>query len=161
MSLRDYVIATRTVTLQGDQKMSVRALGFDDIQNLLINKQGLIDMALELFIENGGKLDTADPQQVREFGTLMLAKLPDLVAELIAIAADEPDLGHKAKRLPAPVQLDALMGIYELTFTEPDSVKNFFGRLASLLTSIPRPGKAVSSNSLQGGSNASGATLNS
>lgn len=161
MSLRDYVIATRTVTLQGDQKLSIRALGFDDIQNLLINKQGLIDTALKLFGESGFNPDNADPQQVREFATSLLATLPDLVAELIAIAADEPDLGHKARRLPAPAQLEALMGIYEMTFTEPDSVKNFFGRLASLLTSIPRPGQAVNGNSLPRGSNESGATLNS
>lgn len=160
MSLREYVIGTKTVTLQGDQKMSIRALGFDDIQHLLINKQGLIDTALKLFGESGFNADNADPQQVREFGASLLAALPDLVGELIAIAADEPDLGHKAKRLPAPAQLEALMSIYDLTFTEPDSVKNFFDRLASLMTSIPRPGRAVSGKP-QGGSNASGVTLHS
>lgn len=160
MSLREYVVGTRTVTLQGDQKMSIRALGFDDIQNLLINKQGLIDTALKLFGESGFNADNADPQEVREFGASLLATLPDLVGELIAIAADEPDLGPKAKRLPAPAQLEALMSIYELTFTEPDSVKNFFGRLASLMTSVPRPSKAVSGKPPDG-LNASGATLHS
>ncbi len=160
MSLREYVIGTRTVTLQGDQKMSIRALGFDDIQNLLINKQGLIDTALKLFGESGFNADNADPQEVREFGASLLATLPDLVGELIAIAADEPDLGPKAKRLPAPAQLEALMGNYELTFTEPDSVKNFFDRLASLMTSVPRPGRAVNGKSPDGLS-ASGATLHS
>lgn len=158
MSLRDYVIATQTITLQGEQKLSIRALGFDDIQHLLINKQGLIDTALKLFGESGFNPDNADSQQVREFGATLLATLPDLVGELIAIAADEPDLGEKAKRLPAPAALEALMGIYDMTFTEPDSVKNFFDRLASLMTSIPRPGKVVS-GTLRGGSNASGATL--
>lgn len=160
MSLRDYVIGTRTVTLQGDHKLSVRALGFDDIQHLLVNKHGLIDTALRLFSESGLNPDSADPQQVREFTASLLAALPDLAAELIAMAADEPDLGSKAKRLPAPAQLEALMAIYELTFTEPDSVKNFFDRLASLMTSIPRPGRAVSGKALDG-SNPSGATLHS
>ena len=161
MSLRDYVVATRTITLQGEQKMSIRSLGFDDIQHLLLNKRGLIDSALKLFGEADFNPDNADPKQVREFGASLLASLPDLVGELIAIAADEPDLGHKAKRLPAPAQLEALMSIYDLTFTEPDSVKNFFDRLVSLMTSIPRPGKAVNGKTPQGGSNASGATLNS
>jgi hypothetical protein len=160
MSLRDYVIATRTITLQGDQKMSIRALGFDDIQHLLVNKQGLIDTALKLFGEAGFNADNADPEEVRQFGASLLAKLPELVGELIAIAADEPDLGPKAVRLPAPAQLEALMGIYEMTFTEPDSVKNFFDRLASLMTSVPRPGKAVSER-VRDGLNASGATLDS
>lgn len=160
MSLRDYVVATKTIPLQGNQKMSIRSLGFDDIQHLLLNKRGLIDKALKLFGEADFNPDNADPSQVRDFGASLLAALPDLVAELIAIAADEPDLGHKAKRLPAPAQLEALMGIYDLTFTEPDSVKNFFDRLVSLMTSIPRPGKAVNAN-LGGGSNGSGATLNS
>lgn len=161
MSLRDYVIATRTITLQGDQKMSIRALGFDDIQHLLINKQGLIDSALKLFGESGFNADHADPQQVREFGASLLTALPDLAGELIALAADEPDLGPKAKRLPAPAQLEALMGIYELTFTEPDSVKNFFDRLANLMTSIPRPTSKAVNAKAPGGLNASGATLHS
>lgn len=158
MSLRDYVIATRTIVLQGDQKMSIRPLGFDDIQHLLINKQGLIETALKFFGDNGFNPETADPQEVREFGATLLATLPDLMGELIAIAADEPDLGQKAKRLPAPAALEALMAIYELTFTEPNSVKNFFDRLASLMTSIPRPGRAVSGKAPDG-SNGSGATL--
>jgi hypothetical protein len=162
MSLRDYVIATRTITLRGEHKMSVRALGFDDIQHLLVNKQGLIDTALKLFGESGFNADSADPQQVREFGASLLATLPELAGELIALAADEADQAPKAMRLPAPTQLEALMSVYELTFTEPDSVKNFFGRLAHLMTSVPRPGKAVSGMSPpQDGSNGSGATLNS
>jgi hypothetical protein len=160
MSLREYVVGCRTINLPNDKKMSVRSFGFDDIQYLLVNKHGLIDTALKLFGESGFNGDSADPQQVREFGVSLLAALPELVAELIAIAADEPDMGDKARRLPAPVQLEALMAIYELTFTEPDSVKNFFDRLASLMTSIPRPGRAVSGKALDG-SNVSGATLSS
>ena len=160
MSLRDYVVATRTIPLHGDNKLSIRALGFDDIQHLLINRQGLVDTALKLFGDTGFNPDNADDEQVRFFAGKLLATLPDLVGELIAIAADEPDLGPKAKRLPAPVQLEALMGVYQLTFTEPDSVKNFFDRLANLMASIPRPSKAVASNgSRKAGSNGSGVTL--
>lgn len=158
MSLRDYVIATRSIKLPREQSLSIRALGFDDIQHLLINRGGLVDKALQLFDASGFKQDASDAE-VRTFGASLLATLPELVAEIIAVAADEPELADKARRLPAPVQLEALMGAYELTFAEPDSVKNFFDRLASLMTSIPRPAMAVVNKNRQGGLNASGATL--
>ncbi len=159
MSLRDYVIATRTVALHGDNKLSIRALGFDDIQHLLINRHGLIDSALKLFGDSGFDAERANEQEVRSFAAKMLATLPELVAELIAIAADEPDLADKAKRLPAPVQLEALMAAYQLTFTEPDSVKNFFDHLADLISSIPRPKVVDPIPNHRAGSNGSGATL--
>jgi hypothetical protein len=158
MSLRDYVIASKTIPLRGDNKLSIRGLGFDDIQHLLVNRHGLIGTALKLFGDTGIDADHADEEQVRSFASSLLMELPELVAEVIALAADEPDLADKAKRLPAPVQLDALLSVYELTFSEPDSVKNFFDRLSDLMSAVPRP-KAVEQLSGRAGSNGSGATL--
>lgn len=162
MSLRDYVVASRIVTIKGENKLALRGLGFDDIQHLLVNRDGLIAAALELF-ENGFDVETLTEQQQRGFATKLLTQLPELAGELIALGADEPDMADNARRLPAPVQLDALMAVYELTFTEPDSVKNFFGRLADMLSSIPKMvGKTANPAtlaSLKAGLIASGETL--
>ena len=144
----------------------MRALGFDDIQSLLINRSGLIQQALELFNEHGVEAAASDAD-VRQFVLSLIGTLPELVAELIAIAADEPDMAHKARRIPAPAQLELLMAVYEQTFVEPDAVGKFFGRLADLMTNIPRPSKTgspVMGGPIQPGigshgSNASGETL--
>lgn len=155
MSLRDFVISTRTIAIGGDQKFSVRALGFDDIQHFLVARGSLVEQALDLLGGIKDDADSADPEQMRAVGAKLLAALPDLAAEVIAVAADEPDTAPQARRLPAPVQLEALMAVYELTFSEPDSVKKFFDRLADLMKSIPRPKAVLQKTSI--GSASSGA----
>jgi hypothetical protein len=121
------------------------------LQLLLTQHGGLIESALRLY----GETNTTDE---KAFGTVLLATLPDLCAEIIAIASDEPDLADKAKRLPAPTQLNALSQIFEITFVEPGSVTRFFGQLASLLQQIP---KAVNPSSVVFMSASQGTTLSS
>jgi hypothetical protein len=166
MSLRDYVIPTRTIPLGGENKFTVRALGFDDIQRLLIERTGLVETALSMFGDGGFDPNGSDDAEVRSFALRLIATLPDLVAELIATAADEADLAPTVRRLPAPVQLEAFMAAYELTFAEPGSVGKFFGRLTDLVASIPKPNRAMTAADIHkeltggpilSGSNASGA----
>lgn len=160
MSLRDFVAPTRTITIRGEHKFSVRALGFDDIQFLLINRHSLIQDALKLFGETGFDAETASEEELRAFGIKLVTLLPQFVAELVALAADEPDQAEKVRRLAAPVQVEALLAIYELTFPEPESVKNFFDHLARLMQKIPRPATVVPTMN-PAGLNSSGVTLDS
>ena len=76
MSLRDYQPPTRTIPLHGDNKLTLRALGFDDMQHLIFNRSGLVDQALELFGADGFDPDTLDPDQARNFGARLIASLP-------------------------------------------------------------------------------------
>jgi hypothetical protein len=164
MSLRDYVIQTRTIPTGNGHAFTVRALGFDDILHLLVERHGLVETGLSLFGESGFNPANAEAEEVRAFALQLMSKTPELVAELIACAADEPDMAPTALRLPAPVQLEAFMAAYELTFTEPGALGKFFGRLTNLMTSIPRPmvtaaepDKSPMGGPVQPGSNASGA----
>lgn len=160
MSLRDYTPPSRTIPLGKGNKLAVRAFGFEDIQSLLINRSGLIVQALDLFGEHGMNAASASDEEVRSFALQLVAKVPDLVAEVIALAADEADQVDNARRLPAPVQLEALIAVYELTFSEPDSVGKFFGHLTDLMTLIPKSAKTVAEHAMGSpilaGSNASG-----
>lgn len=157
MSLRDFVVETRAIALRGDQKLQVRGIAFDDLLRLLSDRRGLIDQAFKLVGDAKFDPESADEQQLRKLIGGLVAALPDLAAELIALAADEPDMAPTARRLPAPVQLDALIAIYEMTFTEPAGLGKFFDRLADIVKAMPRPTTAVSLNASIG-SKPSGAT---
>lgn len=160
MGLRDFKPPTKTVSLGEGNALTVRALGFDDIQFFIVHRHGLITAALE-FLDETGNVDPSavDQEALKSAGAVLLAKMPLLVAELIAIAADEPESADAALELSAPLQLELLMSIYEMTFTEPDSLKKFFDHLTRLIQGIPRPTTMVKSGSH--GSAGSGVTLNS
>lgn len=152
MSLRNYHPPTKTVDLGNGDKLSVRALGFDDLQRIVIEHADIVDQAFKLFTEH-----VQSPEDMKSFGATFITALPQLAAQVIAIGADEDDLAEVAKRLPAPIQLDCLLAIYSLTFVEPDSLTRFLGNVSGLLSTIPRPNLSASNIS----SSASGATLNS
>lgn len=160
MSLRDYVPSTRTVTLKGDNKLTVRGLAFEDMQHFLINRGELVSDLLALLEESGFDVDKMEVEQTKNIGVKLISSLPNLVAEVIAIGADEPDMILAARRLPAPKQLELLEGVYSLTFEEPGSVKKFFDQLIGTMQSIPKK-KTAPSLKTSVGTNNSGETSGS
>jgi hypothetical protein len=157
MSLRDYKAPTRVVQIDDENKLAIRALGFNDILTLLISRQGIIVQMIDFIAEERG-LDTLSEPAIKDAAVQLLVTAPRFAAELIATAANEPDLVDVAMTLPAPTQLELLCAVGELTFAEPDSVKKFFDRLASLIRRIPRPTKTKAVLSTIG-SEESGETL--
>lgn len=152
MSLRNYKAATRTIRIDDENSVSVRALGFDDLQRLVIAHPDLIEAAVKLFQD---KVET--PEDMRSFGAVIVGSLPELVGHVIATAADEDDLAQVAMRLPAPVALDVILAVHDLTFSEPTAMTRFFGQLSGILSTIPTASRLSSGP----GGSASPATLNS
>lgn len=128
MGLKDIKIRTRTVKISGES-VALRGLSTADISFLIdaygSTFTGQVDEAIATLSSGTGDLQGSL--------TRALAIAPDLVADVIALAANEPDAVDIVKNLPAPDQLEALNVIGSLMFEEPDSVKKFAKNVIALM----------------------------
>jgi len=65
--------------------------------------------------------------------SVLAQTVPDLAAAVIALASDEPDAVDVVRSLPLPVQLDALIAVGKLTFTDEGAVPKFLAGLGGML----------------------------
>lgn len=122
MGLKDYVVPTRTIPLPGDQNMVVRGLSFNDISALVIDHGPRLLLVFNSVYEKA-KAKTLTGGDVAGFIQETLTRSPELVAQIIAMAADEPGQAAQAAKLPPVVQMEAMQEIVALTFVSEAEVK--------------------------------------
>jgi len=115
MALKDLVSMTKEVKVNDSVSFTVRGLSTEDLAVLVEAHGSDVDKLME-----GGGLEG------------IIRKSPSLVAEVIAIASDEPGSVDVAAKLPFGVQLAALKEIYDLTFPDEELV----GKLAESLFDV-------------------------
>lgn len=145
MSLADYKPETLPVQLGREQSMEVQGLSLEHLAVLLREHMPDLDAVFDLFdgVENM-------PQGAgQQLAMTLISQAPGLVANVIALAANQPEHAEKAAMLPAPVQIDALMKIGELTFTEVGGVKKFLEHIAALLKTVNPQTKAKVTKALR------------
>ena len=128
MSLSNYKAPRENIDLKGGS-FSVRGLSLQDVSMLVQHHLPDIEAVFDLF----GHLDTATPDEMRPVVTAMVAQAPGFAANVIALASDEPEQAQTAATLPAPVQIDALMKIGNLTFSDVGGPKNAMETIVALL----------------------------
>jgi hypothetical protein len=129
MALADFQPASHEVKLQGGS-FRVMGLSLTSISRLV--EYHLDDLeALFNFLKNADKIK-ADAD-MRPIALALVQHAPGLVANIIALAAGEPDSAKQAEQIPAPIQVDLLMKIGDLTFTEAGGVKKSLEMVATLL----------------------------
>lgn len=133
MSLADFKIFTETVSFKGGS-VTVRGLALDDITVLLHNKLADLDDLMALYGDHVD--DRVAITATAQYAIGLVRRSPDLVATIISLAADEPELEAKARRLPMPTQVKLIERIVELTFVEAGGVKKFIESLMNLLTKV-------------------------
>lgn len=121
MSLSQFRPLTKAVALPSNGSLDVRGLNFEDL-TVLVDKHK--DTLENLFSDYQDE-DTS----VQSLLTSLLKESPAFCAEVIALACDEPEATANARKLSFPVQVDALMSIGELTFSEAGGVKKFLDQL--------------------------------
>lgn len=124
MALKDFVIPRRTITV-GTTPIALRGLTFADLGVLVADHRGEFVAAGKIIAESG--------ENMGALASVLAQVAPGIVAHAIALAADEPDAAETVASLPAPVQLDALLAVGELTFTDPGAVPKFLAGLGALL----------------------------
>lgn len=131
MGLRDLQIKTTTITTPGGE-FSVRGISFSDIMTLA-NTHGPQMAMLFGQLMKGGKVREQDVKTVL---MNIIPQAPDLVAGLIALAADdyEPEAIAAAKRMGFQYQVEALEAIFHNTFQSEAELKKFMEAIIRMLS---------------------------
>ena len=99
----------RHIQQVNDKCVAAAALGAFTLRGINVDDLGYL---LEQHGESVGLLVADEP----DFAGL-LTMAPALVADIVAVAADEPHAADVVRRMPAPLQITLLVEVFKLTFT--------------------------------------------
>lgn len=136
MALSDFTPETVTVKA-GKTTIAVHGLSFIDISAIIKTHFDDLDGLFDIYEKHSG----ADFSNIAmgRYAVGLVKEAPGLVAHIIALAADEPDLVDVAGKLPLLTQVEALQAIGKLTFEEIGGVKKMMENLRDLAAQV-RPG---------------------
>lgn len=112
MGLKDLTIPSVPVKTPGGE-FSVRGLSLNDITYVLQRHAVEVAQVISAVESNQGAVSN---ELVSELAVTMIQSAPSLAADIIAVAAGEPDQVATVRALPFPVQLDAIEKIGNQTF---------------------------------------------
>lgn len=138
MSLADFTPARETVEFKGGS-FDVRGLSLDDVSILMRSHLPDVEAIIDLLAKGNAGAEF-EVSAVLEHAITLVKEAPGLVANLIALACDEPDEVDKARALSLPVQVRAIETICKVTFDEAGGPKKFVESLVHLLASL-RPAR--------------------
>lgn len=129
MSAFDLFIPTRTIDFRG-QNFEVRGIAMPDVM-MAVKDYG--PQLATLFAKvQSGELETTD---VRGAVVELAQELPDVIAAIIALAADAytPERVAVFRKLPVPVQAEAIEAVFHETFASEADVKKLMESLNRML----------------------------
>lgn len=134
MSKRTLVVPTDSIKLQGSEEaLVVRGLSVNDFK-ILINMHR--DIAATIF-EKITSASTADQDQVLasvdDLVLMVIDEFPLVLADFIALAADQLEDADVFVNLPVGAQFEAISKICRLTFGEEDSAKKLLATVTKLM----------------------------
>jgi len=134
MSLAQYQPETISVKLNKNTSVDLHGISMNDFSKLLrVHYQDL--SALFDQYENSTGLQMTNVALGR-YAMNLIRDCPALVAHMIAIAADEPDMVDMAAKLPLLAQLDCLKAIGKLTMEEVGNLKKLVTSLTSMAAQV-------------------------
>ena len=158
----DFQVERKKVEWNGQFAAEVRGLTPNDIMRVIAENPAEADAVFDT-LEGGvrSKLgegptsdDVADAVQggvAGSFGSIV-AKAPDLVAKLIAIAADSPDDWQAVRdKFVLPLQFDILTEVARLTFIDPPGFRRFMGNVMALVGALKPDQRQNPNKVLSGG----------
>ena len=143
MSLADYQPLRHVVPFKGGD-ISVRGLSLDDVAMLMNEHLSDIDKLFGLY--DGSVREDVKVLATAQFAIGLIREAPALVANMIALACDEPEAVPQARKLPIPVQVEAIKAICMLTFDEAGGAKNFLSSLTNLIAAVAPAANQTGSN---------------
>ena len=131
MGLRDYEPVREEIMHRGQPLMSVRGLSLDDLGRLL--KKFMPEIRQVLQLAKGASEEIFLTLQSDDFVVRVVSEVPSAAASVIAAASDEPDAADAAARLPASLQVAALLAIGRLTMEDMGGPKAAAATIRSLI----------------------------
>lgn len=133
MALSDFIQPSRKVSI-GNTECVVRGITASDVSFIINRYSEPATIAFDRFFELVGEnMENLNAEVVKLFLTFR-NEFPDLVAQIVACACDEPDQAHVFKMLPVSSQLELTIAMIELTFMETGAVKKFVEEMILLGT---------------------------
>jgi hypothetical protein len=132
MTLASYSPPRKDIAV-GVGSLSLRGLNLDDISLLMSAHSDKLFSAFQQF-ESIVKSDNPESAVIARLVFDLINEAPQVAADIIALAADEPDHHQNARKLPFPVQVQALITVANLTFEAGGGL----GELKAALVSVGR-----------------------
>jgi len=135
MALSDYVPECRQVKVDGKVIFSVEAISLDTLAALVKTHFPDLEHVFEIVLD-GEKDNEALTDQMQRIALGLASRAPGLLANIIAVCSTEEfseQLVKNARRLPFPIQVEAMMQIGGLTFEEAGGVKKAIESLMVLM----------------------------
>ena len=144
MALRGYVPETASVYLPDGNSFAVRGLSLEDISILLRTHYAPIKMLFDKYAGQSALLGVAQAatEEPVGLGSLeavaleMIQVAPGLLADAIALAADEPGEAATVRKLPASNQVDAAEKIILLTLKAEGGLEKLVETVSRLTASV-------------------------
>lgn len=133
MSLADYQPERAEVKFKAGS-FEVRGLALDDIATLMRNHGSDLESMIQIYSD--AQNNNAAIAAMANYAIALAKEAPGFVANMIALASDEPDTVDNARRLPMATQVEALKQIGRLTFEEAGGPKKFFESLTGLVKMV-------------------------
>lgn len=138
MALTDFIPERCPVLVNGKALFSVEGLSLDTLAVLVKTHLPDLEFVFDIVMQNQRENDTLRDQLTR-MAMSLAGQAPGLVANIIAVASGE-EVTHEliaiARRLPFPVQVDAMISIGTMTFDEAGGVKKAMESLMLLLARL-------------------------
>lgn len=115
--LSELTIPTEEVRVSATQTVTVRGLSLEDLVALFRTHGQAFE---SVWADNSGEPGDGMGAMARA----LLTSAPEAAAEVIALAAGEPESVETAAGLPGPVQVKALCAVATLTFESEEEVGN-------------------------------------
>lgn len=128
MPLAGYTPENRVIQIGPTNSFVVRGLSLNDVAVLVREHFPDLEALFDLF----GNADQITTDSLEPLVMSVISQAPGFAANVIALAAGEGDASD-AEKLPFPIQVQALLDISELTFTEVGGIKKAAGLIAGLL----------------------------
>lgn len=142
MALSDFQVARKPVLFRGEPLIAVRGLALNDISYLIRDHLDQLNKLFDLY-DKPETRETALAESAK-FALHIVKEAPELVAQMIVLASDEPQENIEiARKLPLPVQVEAVRAIIELTFEEAGGAKKFLDSVMSLVSGVMPMGSTL------------------
>lgn len=140
---KEFFAPREAVKYNGIEVCDVRGITPDDLARIMVENAADVEQVFTMLERDDTLKDIAkdDPEAVmgamkthgKSFFNMLITKVPELIAKIIAVAADDPEgYDHIRKNFVLPVQLEAITTVAKLTFVDSNGFKAFLGNVLAL-----------------------------
>jgi len=156
MAINGIVIPKRVLSMLGGT-VEVRGLSYEDVSRLLTRHEAAIRAVYDAVMEKVVKApESASGDAVVGVIQTAIAQFPDLIADAVALAADEPDMVDEIRKWPAEALLAVAVEVADLTFASEVDVERMVGTLQALMARMPEASPAAGGSRSTSGDGGSG-----